>query len=214
LTPTGLVHSQKRSNEPAVGDAMLSARKLLIRWHVLTADIVSVRPSPNTCGVTHETSPIHPVGDKHSPGGAIGRIGLDQNAVDASHWLRHSNTLFLCCVVYTCTIFLHKISAQTFLHSLNYTLYLISQYESLVLYWKKPTDLFRGTVQEHCSLNLVDYLNIMLVCYVVCKHKCYLQIISKHVSYSLNYISYLIFQYESLMLYWKKPTKLFMCSVK
>ena len=64
---------------------MLSARKLLIRWHVLTANIVSVRPSPNTSGVAHETSPIHPVGDRHSPGGAIGRIGLDQNAVDASH---------------------------------------------------------------------------------------------------------------------------------
>jgi hypothetical protein len=85
LTPTGLVHSQKRSKRASCGDAMLSARKLLIRWHVLTANIVSVRPSPNTCGFTHETSPVHPVGDRHSPGGAIGRIGLDQNAVDASH---------------------------------------------------------------------------------------------------------------------------------
>ena len=33
---------------------------------------------PYTCGVTQETSPIHPVGDRHSPGGAIGRIGLEK----------------------------------------------------------------------------------------------------------------------------------------
>ena len=48
------------------------------------------------------------------------------------------------------------ISTQVFLHSIVYAWYLISQYESLVLYWKKPVVLFMCSVQEHCSLNLVD----------------------------------------------------------
>ena len=88
----------------------------------MTANSEWVRPSPNTCRVTQETPPIHPVGDRHrhSPGGAIGRIGLDQPAVDASHVVALLEYIVLCCVVYTCTIILQIISAQTFLHSLNY----------------------------------------------------------------------------------------------
>jgi hypothetical protein len=152
---------------------------------------------------------------------AFTRVGRYAGSVSTTHWswcfargCATRTDCVQCCIVFKYTILWHNIWTQSFLHRLNYALYMISQYEHLVRYWKT-----NGFLVVQCSRTQfaepswpVESNAWVLRCV---KYTIILQIVSKHFFlHSIDYIIHLISQCKHFVLFWKRSMFLFMYSVQ